>query len=129
MTAKHKHVPFSLPIKNGTAIVHGDPGMSDESRAALTRIAESACEALARGDFDRPSHRRMGRVERELRSKQHMGVSQLYFPRGPNRLSHDARRVLADAHHAITGMFCSVNDYWLPQVMSEAIEACEALAL
>ena len=44
-------------------------------------------------------------------------------------LSAGARRVLRDAAQAIHGMELGPNEYWLPQIMSEAIEAAEALGL
>lgn len=74
-----------------------------------------------------------GPVERELRRLQGFSARELYGwnPRTKRygRLSSAARIVIRDAHRAITGMQCGVNDYWLPEVLSEAIEAAEALDL
>jgi hypothetical protein len=43
--ATGKHVRFALPMRAGvTAMVHGDPKMSERSRAALASICEAAVE-------------------------------------------------------------------------------------
>jgi hypothetical protein len=44
------------------------------------------------------------------------------------RLSARAHHVVLDAAEGLTGMR-SVNDYWLPQILSEAIEAAETLGI
>lgn len=70
-----------------------------------------------------------GAVARELRAKQHLNIYELVSPYSKKRLSPDARDVLRDAHTQLTGMRCGVNEYWLAETLSEAIEAAEELGL
>lgn len=126
MTRKHVH--FALPVRAGmTAIVKGDPGMSDESRAALTRICEAAADLL------RTVERKMGPIEAELWSKKDLSFAQLYHWNPRTRrygcLSPHARVVLHDAATSVTGMVVGPNEYWLPQIMSEALEAAAELGI
>lgn len=44
-------------------------------------------------------------------------------------LSDEAKQVLRDANTSVTGMWVGPNEYWLAEVMSEAIEAAEALGI
>ena len=44
-------------------------------------------------------------------------------------LTQGARQVLHDAAYYIHGMTNGPNEYWLPDIMSEAIEAAEALGI
>ena len=67
------------------------------------------------------------KVARELRSKQNHGL-EMFYARNRKRLSKPAQRVVYDAAEEVTGMR-SVNDYWLPQILSEAIEAAETLRI
>lgn len=66
---------------------------------------------------------RLGPVARELWRLKDCDVRELYCG-----LSHEARDVQHGASLALTG-YAFPNEYWLPQVMSEAIEAAEALGL
>jgi hypothetical protein len=70
-----------------------------------------------------------GTVARELRAKQHLTVYELLSPYSRKRLSADSRDVLRDAHEQLTGMRCGVNEYWLAETLSEAVEAAEELGL
>lgn len=72
---------------------------------------------------------RQGAVLEELKRKKGYTLQELYAVYSSKRLTISARRCMADAHREVTGMECSPNEYWLPQVMSEAIEAAEALGL
>jgi hypothetical protein len=67
------------------------------------------------------------KVARELRSKQNQGLK-MFYTTNRRRLSKPAQRVVYDAAETVTGMR-SVNDYWLPQILSEAIEAAETLGI
>lgn len=74
-----------------------------------------------------------GRIARELWRFRHRSLADLYYW-NPKRkrygcLSAEAKRVLRDAAETITGMTAGPNVYWLPQIMSEAIEAAETLEL
>ncbi len=74
-----------------------------------------------------------GPVARELWRVKDLRLDQLYYWNARSRrygcLSREARRVLHDAAKSVTGMNLGPNEYWLPEVMSEAIEAAEALAI
>lgn len=52
----------------------------------------------------------------------------MFYTTNRRRLSKPAQRVVYDAAETVTGMR-SVNDYWLPQILSEAIEAAETLGI
>jgi len=123
-----KHVGFEIPIgrKGARLMVHGDPLMKPETKAALTRVCEAAYDKLV-------GTRQLGPVARELWRVKDCTLAELYHWNPRTRrygvLSQEARRVISDAHTSVTGMTCSVNDYWLAEVMSEAIEAAEALKL
>ncbi len=65
-------------------------------------------------------------IAAELRAKQNGGLAMFYDRR--KRLSARAHHVVLDAAEGLTGMR-SVNDYWLPQILSEAIEAAETLGI
>ena len=66
-------------------------------------------------------------IARELRAKQDQGLKMLFY-QNRRRLSKPAQQVVYDAAEALTGMR-SVNSYWLPQILSEAIEAAENLGI
>lgn len=68
------------------------------------------------------------RIAQELRAKQNHGLQMLFYATGRKRLSKPAQRVVYDAAETVTGMR-SVNHYWLPQILSEAIEAAEAIGI
>lgn len=74
-----------------------------------------------------------GPVYRELWRNRGASMCDLFYwdPRRKRYgcLSKEAKKVLHDAHEQLTGMVCGVNDYWLAEVMSEAIEAAEELML
>lgn len=76
--------------------------------------------------------RKLGPIARELWRVKDLSLHQMYGwnPR-TNRygvLSEAARLVVRGACCQLIGMF-SVNEYWLAEVMSEAIEAAEALEI
>lgn len=77
--------------------------------------------------------RQLGPVARELWAVKDCSLRQLYYwnPRTRRHgcLTDTARAVLRSAAEYVTGMKGSPNEYWLPEVMSEAIEAAEALGL
>ena len=101
--------------------------LADVVRSLIAEAAERECPEEPQ--FVRVvwylGSRRLGPVERELRAKQGMTLRELYG----SRVSAPARQVLSDAATAITGMVSGPNDHWLPDIMSEAIEAAEALGL
>lgn len=66
-------------------------------------------------------------IAEELRAKQNQGL-EMFYARNRKRLSKLAQRVVYDAAEEVTGMR-SVNSYWLPQILSEAIEAAENLRI
>lgn len=68
-------------------------------------------------------------IREELEQKKDYTLLELYASYSKKRLSQEARCCMADASHEITGMYGCPNEYWLPQVMSEALEAAEALGL
>lgn len=128
MSKRRKHVHFVLPMHTGmTVVVKGDPDMNPRTRAALTRICEAAVELLA------TTERKMGPIEAELWLKKDLSLAQLYHWNPSTRrygcLSPHARVVLHDAATNITGMLIGPNEYWLPQIMSEALEAAAELEL
>lgn len=67
----------------------------------------------------------MGPIEFELRLKQNRGMK-MFYAIGRSRLTKRTASFVFEAAEQLTGMR-SVNDYWLPQILSEAIEAAEAL--
>lgn len=75
----------------------------------------------------------MGPVEAELRKHKDCSLTELYgWLPGRRRyglLSVEAKLVMRYAAKAVTGMDLGPNQYWLPDIMSEAIEAAEALGL
>ena len=72
-------------------------------------------------------------IAEELWEYRHCNMQELYYYNRKTKkygcLSKDARIVLHDAAQAITGMTMGPNQYWLPQIMSEAIEAAKALGI
>ena len=76
-----------------------------------------------------------GPVYRELWQNRGKTLAELYYfrrVRGRRQygcISKEAKEVLRGAHEQLTGMVCGVNEYWLPEVMSEALEAAEELGL
>ncbi len=74
-----------------------------------------------------------GPVCRELWRVRFYSLARLYHWNPRTRrygcLSLDARNVIRGAVMVVTGMYVGPNEYWLPQVMSEAIEAADQLGL
>jgi hypothetical protein len=70
-------------------------------------------------------------IAQELYDYRNYTMRQLYYWDGKKYgcLSPGARQVLHDAAESIHGMVTGPNDYWLPDIMSEAIEAAEALGI
>jgi hypothetical protein len=78
-----------------------------------------------------------GPVFRELWRNRDKSLAELYYFKPSARggrgkygcISKEAKQVLQGANEQLTGMLVGVNEYWLPEVMSEALEAAQELGL
>lgn len=68
-------------------------------------------------------------IAKELWRKRHYTWEQLFQYKSKHRLTKKAVHFLCGAGSEVTGMAPSVTRYWLAQIMSEAIEAAEALGV
>ncbi len=145
-TAMKKQVRSSLPAGYNAVIVVTDVdgswcGVSSTADTSYTEaLLHSALHGASLKLHAEPERAKVadydhGPVYRELWRNRHATLAELYhFRRVRNRrqygcLSKEAKQLLQGAHEQVTGMLVGVNEYWLPDVMSEAIEAAEALGL